>query len=185
MLTQEKPPGLREHIVFPAACVRAESALGAAAGKIRAHKAAAGIGYAHRAMAERLKLHLRHGILYPADLVQRYFAAQHNTAESELTVHFYGGTVDAACLGTQMKRRIRKMLSDQRNDSQVLNDERVYRILTEIIQIRGEGVYVPVMKRNIERAVKFPARIALFQRADILVFVIVEIVRLDAEREFL
>ena len=64
---------LAVYLKIPAAGVRAETALRAAAGQIGAHKAAAGIRNAHRAVHEYFDFHIRNGVFDFADFHFYYF----------------------------------------------------------------------------------------------------------------
>ena len=76
------------------------------------------------------------------------------------------------------------MFLQYRNYSNVLNDERVYRVRLEIINVAYEIINVTVMERNVQCAVKFFSRKLFFQFDDFFVFIIVKIVRLYPKRKF-
>ena len=76
------------------------------------------------------------------------------------------------------------MFLQYRNYSNVLNDERVYRVRLEIINVAYEIINVTVMERNVQCAVQFFSCILFFQFDDLFVLVIIKIVRLYPEREF-
>ena len=76
------------------------------------------------------------------------------------------------------------MFLQYRNYSNVLNDERVYRVRLEIINVAYEIINVTVMERNVQCAVKFFSGKLFFQFDDFFVFIIVKIVCLYPKRKF-
>ena len=165
--------------------MRAKTALRAPACKICAHKTATGISDAHGTVTKGLKLHIGNGIFNFADFFKRSFPSEHDAFKAEPFIKQSGGSVDAARLRAQVKRRVGELFLQNRHDAQILHDKRIDRIALKIIDIVLKGSDVLVMKGDIERAVEFFPGKAFFELAYSLVFVVVKIVGFDAERKML
>ena len=154
--------GVCVNVKVPPACVGTEAALRAAVGQIGAHKAAAGVGDAHRSVDKDLQLHVGNGVLDLSDFGQASLAAKNNAAKAHRLVDFYGLAVYARRLGAKVQRRVWKMLLQYRNDSQILNDKGVYRILFEVIHAVQKGVDVLVVEYYVQGAMQFFLRKTFF-----------------------
>ena len=127
----------------------------AAVGQIGAHKAAAGVGYAHSAVDKNFQLHVGNRVLDLADFGQACFAAQNHAAKAHRLVDFDGLAVYARSLGAKVQRGVGKMLLQYRNDSNVLNDKGVYWILLKVIHAVQKSVDVFVVEYYVQGAMQF------------------------------
>ena len=165
--------------------MRAKTALSAPTCKIGAHEAATGIGDAHGAVTKGFELHIGNGVFNFADFFKRSFPSEHDAFKSEPLIKQSGGSVDAARLRTQVKRRVGELFLQNRHDAQILHDKRIDRIALKIIDIVLKRSDIVIVKGDVERAVKFFSGKTFFKLAYSLVFVVVKIVGFDAERKML
>ena len=134
----------------------------AAVGQIGAHKAAAGVGYAHRSVDKNFQLHVGNRVLDLADFGQASFAAKHDALKAHRLVDFDGLAVYARSLGAKVQRGVGKMLLQYRNDSNVLNDKGVYWILLKVIHAVQKRVDVFVVEYYVQCAMQFFLRELFF-----------------------
>ena len=168
LLDREEPAGtlLLDHMVFPAAGLRAIAMIAAAAGQIIRQQAAPGEGHAHRAVHEAFDIKIIRRIRADVtDRVQVKLAGEHHTLRAQFVQRVRGTVVGDACLRGHMQFEIRGDMAGFHHDADIGDDQRVDPDFGELAQILAHGRDLVVMRQNVAGHVHAGAMLVRVSRA--------------------